>query len=395
MDEKIRRWRLILGNDTDDEFAKMSDQMGETYDIDEETMVIDNALALIYDETSKSTDLGSKNFGKAKPNLSRWLGDVRKFFPEDVVSIIQSDAIERKGFNKLLLEPETLKSVKPDIAMVSTLLSLKGQIPEKSKDAARQLIKSVVDEIMKRLESDLKRAVVGAVSRKNHSPIAHFPSTDWKRTIIKNLKNYDIKSKRIIPEKFYFFERTNKSNMYKIIIDIDQSGSMASSIIYASVMSSIFASMPVLDTKVVAFDTEIVDLTEAAKNDPVDILFGIQLGGGTDINKSLAYCINYIEEPSKTMFILISDLYEGGVESGLLKKLEYLKQSDVKVMVLLALSDEGKPYYNENLGKRIVSLGIPAFACSPDKLPELVEGALKGYDLMELSKKLSQKLSQK
>lgn len=374
------RWRLILGSDT-----RALANVG----LNEQQSVMDAALAAIYDGNTSQSGAGGKKggLGPSAPNLAKWLTDVRTFFPQDVVSVIQSDAIERKGLTKLLFEPETLKNVKPDISMVGTLMALKGQIPEKSKETARQLVKEVVDEIMKRMEQNLRRAVTGALNKKAHSPISNFASTDWKRTINRNLKNYDTKTKRLIPEKFYFFERSQKQKNWTVILDIDQSGSMADSIIYSSVMGSIFASMPALDTHVVAFDTQVTDLTELCRNDPVDMLFGVQLGGGTDINKSVAYCQDLITNPRKTMFILISDLYEGGVRAGLLRRLSQMHEDGVKVITLLALSDSGRPDYDANLGKEISKLGIACFACSPDKLPELVEAALKGMDLTKFGQK--------
>jgi hypothetical protein len=369
------RWRLILGQDTR---ALSNIHLGERESI------MDATLAALYDETTGNNKGGNKKggLGASSPNLAKWLTDVRTFFPPDVVSVIQSDAIERKGLTKLLFEPETLKNVKPDISMVGTLMALKGQVPEKSKDTARQLVKAVVDEIMKRMEQNLRRAVMGALNKKAHSPISSFSSTDWKRTINKNLKNYDVATKRLIPEKFYFFERSQRQKHWTVILDIDQSGSMADSIIYSSVMGSIFASMPALDTHVVVFDTEVTDLTELCRNDPVDMLFGVQLGGGTDINKSVAYCRDLITEPRKTMFILISDLYEGGVRKGLLRRLSEMHEEGVKVITLLSLSDSGKPDYDANLAKEISKLGIACFACTPDRLPELVEAALKGKDIV-------------
>ncbi|MDR2953797.1 MAG: VWA domain-containing protein [Prevotella sp.] len=378
--QNMTRWRLILGEDT-----RALGNVG----LSEQESLMDAALAAIYDGDTSGAGSGGKQGGKGKsmPNLAKWLTDVRTFFPQDVVSVIQADAIERKGLTKLLFEPETLKNVKPDITMVGTLMALKGQIPEKSKETARELVRSVVDEIMKRMEQDLRRAVTGALNKKAHSPIANFASTDWKRTINRNLKNYDTKTKRLIPEKFYFFERSQKQKNWTVILDIDQSGSMADSIIYSSVMGSIFASMPALDTHVVAFDTEITDLTELCRQDPVDMLFGVQLGGGTDINKSVAYCQGLIENPRKTMFILISDLYEGGVRKGLLRRLSEMHEEGVKVITLLALSDSGKPDYDVNLGKEISKLGIACFACTPDRLPDLVAAALKGQDLMQFGQK--------
>ncbi|MDU1890857.1 MAG: VWA domain-containing protein [Dysgonomonas sp.] len=378
--ENMVRWRLILGQDT-----KAMENVG----LSQEQSIMDAALAAIYDGETQSTGGGKKaaGLGSSAPNLAKWLTDVRTFFPQDVVSVIQSDAIERKGLTKLLFEPETLKNVKPDISMVGTLMALKGQIPEKSKETARQLVREVVDEIMKRMEQDLRRAVTGALNKKAHSPISNFSATDWKRTINRNLKNYDRETKRLIPEKFYFFERSQKQKAWTVILDIDQSGSMADSIIYSSVMGSIFASMPALDTHVVAFDTEVSDLTELCQNDPVDMLFGVQLGGGTDINKSVAYCQSLITNPRKTMFILTSDLYEGGVRAGLLRRLSEMHENGVKVITLLALSDSGKPDYDEKLGREISKLGIACFACTPDRLPELVEAALKGSDLTKFEEK--------
>ena len=387
MDKKqTKRWRLILGQDADKQLG--SPELGN------EESIMDAALAAIYDGTGSQNQAPGQNRsagsggGQRMPNLAKWLGDVRSLFPPDVVSVIQSDAIERKGLTQLLFEPETLETIKPDISMVGVLMSLKGHIPEKSKETARALVQAVVEEIMKRLETNLRRAVTGALNKKEHSPIPNLSGTDWKRTISRNLKNYDQETKRLIPERFYFYERRKKNKEWTVILDIDQSGSMADSIIYASVMGAIFASMPALDTKVVVFDTEVVDITQTVRQDPVDMLFGVQLGGGTDINKSVQYCARLIENPKKTLFILISDLYEGGVAAGLLRKLQEMKESGVKCLVLLALSDSGIPAYDRELGQKIANLGIPSFACSPDLLPALVEGALKGHDLMELAAKV-------
>jgi len=377
VDVGIARWRLVLGSNSGSALSNAP--------LDERSSIMDAALAAIYDETGGSKDEVNKKqrggLGTSAPNLAKWLTDIRSFFPQDIVSVIQSDAIERKGITKLLLEPETLKQVKPDINMVGTLMALKSQIPEKSKETARMLIKEVVDDIMKRMEQGLRRAVTGALNKRAHSPLSNFSATDWKRTINRNLKNYDTETKQLIPEKFYFFERNKRQKAWTVILDIDQSGSMADSIIYSSVMGSIFASMPALDTHVVVFDTEVVDLTELCRNDPVDMLFGVQLGGGTDINKSVAYCRELITEPRKTLFILISDLYEGGVEAGLLRRLEEMYAEGVKVITLLAISDKGKPSYDESVAKKIGKLNIPCFGCTPDKLPELIEAALKGFDL--------------
>ncbi|NOV01414.1 VWA domain-containing protein [Paenibacillus planticolens] len=393
--EQMNRWRLILGAASEEKL--LSYGSGSAM-LDEESRLVDEALAAIYDETSVSTadtgpDAGGSRqagLGASSPKLAKWLGDIRTFFPPDVVSVIQADAIERKGLKQLLFEPELLSQVKPDIQMVATLMALKGKIPEKTKETARQLVKAVVDEIVKRLSQDLRRAVTGALNRRQHSPLPSATGLDWNTTIRKNLKHYDKERGLLLPEKVYFFDRARRSKEWTVILDIDQSGSMAGSVIYASIIGSIFASMPALDTRVVAFDTEVVDLSEQCAEDPVDMLFGIQLGGGTDINKSVSYCSSFITEPKKTLFILVSDLYEGGNRTEMMQRLADMHQAGVKTICLLALSDQGVPSYDETVAKKLSQYGIPCFGCSPDKLPELIEGALKGHDLSVLADRVKQ-----
>lgn len=387
--EQLKRWRLILGHSAND---KLSDLANGQELLDSELSLMDQALAAIYDETTeimtdkpKNSGGRSAGLGASSPKLTKWLGDVRSFFPSDIVSVIQADAIERKGLTQLLFEPETLSQVKPDIRMVATLIALKGRIPEKTKETARLLVREVVDEILARLEHEIRRAVTGALNRRKHSPLPSMTGLDWKTTIRRNLKHYDLDSQKLIPERFYFFERARRSKEWTVILDIDQSGSMADSVIYASIIGSIFASLPALDTHVVAFDTEVADLSEQCANDPVDMLFGIQLGGGTDINKSVQYCEQFISDPKKTLFILISDLYEGGNQASLIRRMENMRQSGVSVICLLALSDSGVPSYDAALAKKLSTFGIPCFGCTPDRLPELIAGALQGRDLQELA----------
>jgi hypothetical protein len=389
--KKLKRWRLILGNESE-ECLQNYDNEGFTLDSDEKIM--DEALAAIYDDTSLGDANGgygskrSAGLGKSAPKLAKWLGDIRSYFPEEIVAVIQNDAIERKNLTQLLFEPELLKDVKPDISMVSTLLALKNQIPEETKDTARELVRKLVEDIQERLKNDIERAVAGALNKREHSPIPSLKAIDWKYTISKNLKNYNIEHKKIIPEKFYYFNRARESNNWTIILDIDQSGSMVESAIYASIVGSIFASIKALKTHVIAFDTSVVDLSKECENDPVDMIFGIQLGGGTNINKSVAYCQELITEPQKSIFILITDLYEGGNQSDLIRRVKEMKEAGVIVICLLAISDNGVPAYDERMAKRFAAMNIPTFGATPNLLPELIEGVLKNKDLEELTKDL-------
>ena len=394
MDEKthIQRWRLILGQESQDRF----DQMGDAA-LTREQDLMDQALAAIYNRTESGgfgTQGGGAGKGPSNPQISKWLGDVRSLFDKELVTVIQGDAMNRCGLKQLLFEPELLEQVEPDINLASTILMLKEQIPKRSKESVRVFIQKIVEEINKLLEQDIKRAVTAAVNRRKHSPIPSAAALDYKSTISRNLKHYSPKLHTIVPEHFYFFDRTSTTaaNKWTVILDIDQSGSMGESVIYSSIVSCILASMSSLTTRIVAFDTNVVDLTEKS-DDPVDLLFGFQLGGGTDIDKSIVYCQQFIENPSKTLFFLISDLEENGNRAALLRRLGDMKESGVTVVSLLAMADGGRPYYDEQMAQKVAGLGIPCFACNPQMLPQLLERALKGQDLQQFQKEFEKRKS--
>lgn len=383
--EKIlKRWRLILGS----EVQKDMDNMGCGM-LSEEDLLMDNALAQIYGggaDANSGSSSGSAGLGKSAPQLTKWLGDLRTLFSPMQVKVIQNDAIERKGLKQLLFEPEMLDGLVPDVNTASLLLMLKDQIPKKAKENARIYISRIVEDINKRIADDLRRSVTAALNHREHSPIPSAAALDYKMTIRRNLQNYNRELQTLLPEKFYFFERAAKAGSRTVILDIDQSGSMGESAIYSGVMGCILASISSLKTYVVAFDTSVTDLTENC-SDPVDLLYGIQLGGGTDINKSVAYCQGLITEPNKTTMFLVTDLYEGGNRAQLERRLGELKDSGVNVIVLLAISDSGKPMYDSNFAKVVSSLEIPCFACPPERLPELLEAALKGHSLNNFASK--------
>lgn len=393
--ERMKRWRLILGAESESQFQTMEGYGGAR--LSEEQLMMDQALAAIYNSAAYGGFQARGGAGQgggrgpSNPQLTRWLGDVRTLFDREIVKIVQGDAMERCGLKQLLFEPEILENLEPDISLASTILLLKDQIPKRSKDSVRAFIEKIVEEINRLLEQDVRRAVASAVNRRRHSPIPSASALDFQRTIRRGLKNYRPEVKKLIPEHFYFFDRTSRTaaNRHTVILDVDQSGSMGESVIYSSIMSCILASMAALETRIVAFDTNVADLTEKC-SDPVDLLFGFQLGGGTDIDRSVAYCEKFIENPSKTLFFLISDLEEGGNRASLLRRLAALRESGVTVICLLAIADKGKPYYDAQMAGRIASLGIPCFACTPEKLPALLERALKGQDLTIFGKEASE-----
>ncbi len=392
MDETkhIQRWRLILGQDSSSRFEQMGNA-GLSGELD----LMDQALAAIYNRKESggfgNTGKGAGN-GPSNPQISRWLGDVRSLFDKDLVTVIQGDAMNRCGLKQLIFEPELLENLEPDVSLASTILMLKDQIPKRSKESVRAFIQKIVEEINRLLEQDIKRAVTSAVNRRRHSPIPSAAALDYKTTISRNLKHYNQELHTIVPEHFYFFDRTSTTaaNKWTVILDVDQSGSMGESVIYSSIISCILASMASLTTRIVAFDTNIVDLTEKS-DDPVDLLFGFQLGGGTNIDRSVAYCQKFIENPAKTLFFLISDLEEGGNRAAFLRRMQEIKESGVTLVCLLALADGGRPYYDAQMAQKIAAMHIPCFACNPQMLPQLLERALKGQDLQQFQKEFEKK----
>lgn len=374
--ERLRRWRLALGKAADEGLGGLAGK---------DDRAMDGALAALYDSDSESSASDSKRkaggLGSSAPRVSRWLGDIRTYFPNSVVQVMQKDAIERLNLTQLLLEPELLEAVEPDVHLVGTLLSLNRVMPETTKATARMVVEKVVRDIERRIASKTTAAVTGVINRATRTSRPKLRDVDWDRTIRKNLGHYLPEHKTVVPERLVGYGRRAQAVHRDVVLAIDQSGSMASSVVYASVFGAVLASMRSLKTSLVVFDTAVVDLTDKLE-DPVDVLFGTQLGGGTDINRAIAYSQSLITRPTESLFVLISDLYEGGVREQMLRRIGSMKESGVQVVVLLALSDDGAPSFDHDNASALAALGIPAFACTPDQFPELLAVALDKGDLI-------------
>jgi len=377
--DALLRWRLALGPEAErssprfalsglaEDAPALGLQPGRLGDLDQ-------ALSFVYDERSGG-------LGASRPYIPKWLAAVREFFNHEVVALVQKDAIEKKGLTQLLFEPETLPLLEKNVELVATLMSARGLIPDRAREAARQIVREVVEEIKKTLETEIRTAILGALRRNTTSPLKVMRNLDWKRTIQKNLKGWDAEKKRLVPERFYFWANQQKRHEWDVAILVDQSGSMAESVVYSSIMAAIFASLDVLRTRLLFFDTEVVDVTPQLV-DPVEVLFTAQLGGGTDINRAVAYAQqNFMERPEKTLVILITDLYEGGNAPELVGRLRQMVDSRVKVICLLALTDSGKPSYDHAMAQQLTALGIHCFGCTPKLLVKVVERIMKGQDL--------------
>lgn len=359
----VRKWRLILGGPAD----------GTSHELSGQDILMDKALEALY-QTDKKGGLGPSS-----PNVSRWLGDIRSFFPSTVVQVMQKDALERLNLTQMLFEKETLQQIEPDVHLVATLMTLSRVIPDKTKDTARMVVRKVVDQLLKKLSQPTQQAIAGSISKSVVSRRPRHNEINWHATIRKNLKHYQPEYKTIVPETKIGYGRKRHS-LKDVVLCLDQSGSMGTSVVYSGIFGSVMASIPAIKTKMVVFDTAVADLTEEL-TDPVELLFGVQLGGGTDIHAAISYCQSIITRPMDTVMVLITDLYEGGSNEGMRKKAAELVAAGVQLIVLLALNDDGAPSYDHDNAQFLTNLGAPVFACTPDKFPDLMAAAISKQDI--------------
>jgi len=401
--ERRRRWRLLLGSAVDDVWTEAEaraagdDQAG---DIDPggspgsdavpsnragvgpglrgDDRRIDAALGALYDRGES----GARGKGRAgglsrsKPSVVRWLGDIRRYFPTPIVQILQRDAVERLDLRQLLLEPELLANVEPDIHLVTLLVELNRHLPDETRATARQVIAQVLADLERRLSDHTRQAVRGALSRSARTRRPRPGDIDWPTTITANLRHWIPEHRTVVPERLVGHGRRQRSLARDVIIAVDQSGSMADSVVYASLFGGVLAQLPALRTSFVAFDTSVTDLT-AHLHDPVEVLFGVQLGGGTDIANALTYCQRLIERPRETVLFLVSDLFEGGNAEVMRRRVRELAESGVRVIVLLALSDEGTPAHDHDHASALVALGATVLSSTPAEFPALLADALR------------------
>jgi hypothetical protein len=343
---------------------------------------IDAALGALYDRQDRDAGRGGRSsaqrgggLGRSKPGVVRWLGDIRRYFPTDVVKVLQRDAVERLDLKQLLLEPELLQAVEPDIGLVTLLVELNKVLPDETRATARHVIAKVLADVEARLTDQTRRAVRGALARSARTRRPRPGDIDWPHTISANLKHWLPEQRTIVPEQLIGHGRRQQSLARDVVIAVDQSGSMAESVVYASLFAAVLAQLPTLRTRFIAFDTAITDLTPFL-HDPVEVLFGVQLGGGTDIASALTYCQRQIERPRKSVMVLISDLYEGGNGDLMRQRAGEMVASGVNVIVLLALSDEGTPAHDRAHAEALVALGATVMATTPAEFPDVLAAAL-------------------
>jgi Mg-chelatase subunit ChlD len=373
----LLRWRLALGPGAEKTLpaTALPHLAGAAGDVGlgpDELGELDRVLGFVYDEGRAAAP------GKTRPYLPQWLAALRTFFRHDVISMIQKDAVERRGLAELLFEPETLPYLERDPELVATLLSARHLVPDQARDLARRIVREVVEGLRRQLETTARTAILGAVRRDQHAPLRSLRNLDWHRTIKKNLKTWDATRQRLIAERLYFWKNQRRRHEWDVVLCVDQSGSMAESVVYASVIAAIFASLDVLRTRLLFFDTEVIDATPLL-GDPVDVLFATQLGGGTDINRAVAYARSrMVERPERTLFVLITDLFEGGDERELVARMRELVESKARCLCVLALTDSGRPAHDHELARALTAVGVPCFGCTPRLLIDRIAQIMRG-----------------
>lgn len=394
--EILNRWRLVLGKYAADQISfsgaqgkkgesgNRQQRAGQDYadsDAGEEIRYMDMEQALDflygreYDEAQDIRTDKQGGSGNAQLTVPYWLTKIKKLFPKRTVEIMERDALERYHMTELLTDPEVLRKLEPNKELLKTILNLKHMMKGEVLALAREIVRKVAEEITRKLEQQLQKSFFGKINRNTSSPVKSVRNLDMKKTIRMNLKNYDMEQKQLVLKQVYFNARMKKFNIWHVIICVDESGSMLDSVIHSAVMAGIFAKMPMLDTKLVIFDTNVVDLSGYI-SDPVEVLMSIQLGGGTNIAGALSYCEGLIDYPSKTMVVLVSDLYEGGSYQNMYHISKGIIESGAKLIVLTALDMEANPSYDKNAAAQLADMGAFVGAMTPEELAEFIGKAV-------------------
>jgi Mg-chelatase subunit ChlD len=365
--DALRRWRLALGKYAAGSLPVSLDGRGERMD-----RALDYLYGREYAGRGVRPEKAEQGPGSLDPSVltvPRWLDDVRELFPRETVEVVEKHALDRYGMTELLTDAETVERLEPSTDLLRALLSFRGHLKGPVLDAARRVVRAVVEEIKRRIEGDIRRTLSGRLNRFRHSPIALRQNFDPRGTLRANLKNYDLERRRLVIDRVRFFERNTRRLPWTIILCVDQSGSMADSVIHAAVMASILAGLPSVEVKLIVFDTSVVDLSHHA-SDPVEALMSVQLGGGTDIAQAVSYCESLVHTPHRTALILITDFCEGGSPARLVAVCRRVAAARIRLLGLAALDMEANAVYDRAIAGRLAAVGMEVAALTPSRLAE-------------------------
>ena len=370
---QINRWRLILGSYAKKQLSFDGDGMTEN---GISCMDLEDVLDFLY-QREQGEDVRQGSLDASRLTAVTWITKIRKLFPKETVEVLERHALDRYGMTELLTDREVLEKLEPNQELLKTILQLKHLMKGDVLDTARRIVKKVAEDIAKKLQQDIRRSLLGKIDRNSDHPVRSIRNLDIQKTIRRNLKHYDQEHERIMLEQVYFHGRTRRYSQWRVVIAVDESGSMLDSVIYSAVMAGIFARLPMLDTRLVIFDTQVVDLSSHLE-DPVATLMSIQLGGGTCITGALQYCESLIENPHRTMVVLVSDLCEGGSVTALLGVSRGIIESGAKLICLTALDMEANPVYDRRTAQQMADLGAHVGAMTPEMLGDFMGKIMNG-----------------
>lgn len=362
MNEALQRWRLVLGH-----FA----QKGLGVPLDAKAQRMEQTLDFLYgrEYEGRGVRQGTGSLDPTQLSVPAWLHEVRELFPAETAEMIEKHALDRYGLTELITDKKVLEKLEPNLDLLKALLTFRGLLKGDVLHEARRIVQHVVEEIKRRLYADVRRALSGRVNRFQHSPMKSAANLDWRATVRRNLKNYDRSRKKLGVQDVRFFSRIQRRMPWHIILCVDESGSMTESVIHSAVMAGILAGLPMLRVKLVVFDTSVVDLSGHI-DDPVEILMSVQLGGGTDIGQALCYCETLVEDPRRSIVVLVSDFCEGAPVGRLLGSVQRLREAGVKLLGLAALGPDARPAYDRQMAERLAASGMDIAALTPKQLAD-------------------------
>ena len=374
--EAAMRWRLILGNFSDEQlgFDQFDDLTGDDglAALVNEARHLDVPLGYIYDREYTQRSHRQRSTGPSHGlTIPAWLNRVRVLFPQEARRVIERDALVRYGLTELITDPEILRKAAPNTDLLKAILQFKHMMKGEVLEAAREQVRAVVDALSHDMENACRSALHGATESESRPPVRTFRNADWKKTIRRNLKNWDADRDRLIADQIYYRHRQRNRSDWRVIVAVDQSGSMTDSLIYSAVMAAIFSSLPSVEVHLVLWDTRVVDVTQHV-DDPLEVLMGSQLGGGTELLPALSYCAGLITEPAQTLFVLISDWYIWNDREKCLAMAHELTEAGVRGIGLSALDADCRPIYDERFAKQLAGCGWFVGAMTPKQLAEHV-----------------------
>lgn len=370
----LTRWRLVLG--------KCAEQQGICIgDEDADAQRIEALVGYLFSsdgsgEVRPQDRQGGRGPGHAM-NVPRWVDEVGRLFPREAKEVMERELVNRKGLRELMEQPEILERIEPNQELVKTLLTHRDLMNEKTRGLARKIIDQVVQELQQKLKVQIEPAITGAIRRDKHSPRRVYRNLDLKRTVNRNLRNFDSASRKLLVDRLYFHAAERKSRPWHIIVAVDQSGSMLDSAIYSAVMASIFVELPAVRTSLFLFDTDVADLTDQV-GQPIDVLLSIQLGGGTDITRALQYAYQLVRQPARTIVVLVTDFYEGRAERDLVNQVKEMAQAGIRMIGLGALGYDARPEFNKSTAAKCRKVGMDILSCTPEKLAEAMAHIIRG-----------------